>query len=442
MKKVRGKRWLTVLGFVVLVVLGMLYLPPLQQGRVRYLTQSIDRGTIVTQVSAAGALNALVRTEVSSQLSGQIIELLVDFNDQVAQGQVLARLDPRSYQAQVREAAANLEMTQAEVTTRQAMLEQAQAELANAQAQHSVLQAEAQSNQAKATEARLELDRRQSLSSKTLIAEREIAEARAEYESRAAMLQAARARLKVQDASILAAQASVRIAETELQHAQAEVRQREAALEQNEVDLQRTDIRSPMEGLVIRRDVDVGQTVAASLQAPTLFTIAKDLGEMTLECQVDEADIGKIRLDQQVDFTVDAYPGRHFDGTVVQIRKAPVTFQNVVTYSVIVSVENRDQALFPGMTAVARILVEQQRDILRVPNGALRYLPKDRQPPLAERSDTERGLPATVWRLDPAGEPQAVMIHTGANDDHYSAVLAGTLQEGDALITAEVADSL
>ena len=437
-----GKRWLTVLGFLGLFVLGVLYLPPLQQGRVRYLTQTIDRGSIVTEVSAAGTLNALVRTEVSSQLSGQIVELLVDFNDRVEQGQVLARLDPRSYQAQVREASANLEMTRAEVATRQAMLEQAQAELANAQAQQAVLEAEAQSNQAKATEARLELDRRQSLTSKTLIAEREIGEARAEYQSRAAMLQAARARLKVQDATILAAQASVRIAETELSHAQAEVRQRQASLEQAQVDLQRTDIRSPMEGLVIRRDVDVGQTVAASLQAPTLFTIARDLGEMTLECRGDEADIGKIRLGQKVVFTVDAYPGRRFDGSVVQIRKAPMTFQNVVTYSVIVSVENRDQALFPGMTAVARIRVEEQRDILRVPNAALRYLPGDRQPPAAESTSLSEGLPATVWRLDSGSLPESIAIRTGATDDHYSALLGGPLQEGDAVITGEAVDSL
>jgi HlyD family secretion protein len=417
-------------------------MPPLQQGRVRYLTQPIDRGTIVTEVSAAGALNALVRTEVSSQLSGQIVELLVDFNDRVEQGQVLARLDPRSYQAQVREASANLEMTQAEVATRQAMLEQAQAELANAQALRWVLEAEAQSNLAKTTEARLELERRQSLSSKTLIAEREIAEAKAEYESRAAMLQAARARLKVQDAAILAAQASVRIAETEMSHAQAEVRQRQASLEQAQVDLQRTEIRSPMDGLVIRRDVDVGQTVAASLQAPTLFTIARDLSEMTLECRVDEADIGKIHLGQKVVFTVDAYPGRSFDGTIVQIRKAPMTFQNVVTYSVIVSVENPDLALFPGMTAIARIRVEEQRDILRVPNAALRYLPGGWEPPDVENASLSEGLPGTVWRLDPGGQPEPVAIRTGATDDHHSALLVGPLQEGEALIVGETAESL
>jgi HlyD family secretion protein len=420
-----------------LLIAGLLYLTLLPQGPVHYLTQPLDRGTIVTEVSAAGTLNALVRTEVSSQLSGQIVELLVDFNDPVKQGQVLARLDPSSYQAQVREAAAKLDMTRAEVATCEAVVAQAQAELANAQSQQSVLEAEARSSLARATEARLELERRQALSSKTLIAEREIAAANAEFDSRTAMLQAARARLKVQDAAILAARVSVRIAETELSHARAEVRQRQAALDQAEVALRRTEIRSPMDGLVIRRDVDVGQTVAASLQAPTLFTIARDLSEMTLECQVDEADIGRICLDQQVTFTVDAYPGRHFGGRVVQIRKAPMTFQNVVTYSVIVSVKNPDLALFPGMTAIAGIRVEKQRDILRVPNAALRYQPEGQEVPLGEISSVDAGLPATVWLLDPNGEPQPVAIHTGATDDRYSALLGGPLQEGDAVITGE-----
>jgi HlyD family secretion protein len=429
----------------MLISVGMLYLTPLQQGRVRYLTQVIERGAIITEVSVAGTVNALVRTEVSSQLSGQVTEVLMDFNDKVIQGQVLARLDPRSYQARVREATADLDMAMAEVTTRQAMLEQRAAELANAEAMQAVVEAEAQSSLAKSTEAKLELERRQALTSKTLIAEREIAEARAEYASRSALLQAARARIKVQEAAILAAQASARIAESELTHVQAEVRQRQAALDQVTVDLYRTEILSPMEGLVIRRDVDVGQTVAASLQAPTLFTIAKDLSEMTLECQVDEADIGRIRLGQQTHFTVDAYPGRRFDGSVIQIRKAPMVFQNVVTYSVIVSVENRDQALFPGMTAIAHIRVEEQQDILRVPNAALRYLPTGRPAPTLEPSIDEKdepGLSATIWRLDQTGAPQPVTIRTGATDDRYSALLAGPLQEGDAVITAEVAGSL
>lgn len=444
MKNTTGKRWIIPLGLALLASAGAAYLLLPQQAAMRYLTAPVERGTILTEVTTAGTVSALVRTEVSSQLSGQVTDVLVDFNDKVQQGQILARLDPRSYEARVREATAKLDMSRAEVSTRLGMVEQSAAELANAEALRSVAEAEAKSSLAKFTEAKLELERQRGLASKSLISEREIAEARAEYDSRHALLQAARARIQVHDAAILAAKASARIAETELLHARAEIRQRQAVLEQKEVDLRRTEIRSPMDGSVIRRDVDVGQTVAASLQAPTLFTIARDLSEMTLECQVDEADIGRIQLEQQVAFTVDAYPGRHFSGSVIQIRKAPETFQSVVTYRVIVSAENRDQALFPGMTAIARIRVNEQQDILKLPNAALRYLPTGRPAPIVESAseiDGMTALPATVWILGENGEPQAVAIQTGATDDRYTALLTGPVAEGDELITAETGGS-
>jgi HlyD family secretion protein len=165
---------------------------------------------------------------------------------------------------------------------------------------------------------------------------------------------------------------------------------------------------------------------------------------MTLACQVDEADIGRIQLEQQVAFTVDAYPGRRFSGSVIQIRKAPETFQSVVTYRVIVSAENRDQALFPGMTAIARIRVDEQQDILKLPNAALRYLPTGRPAPIVESAseiDGMTALPATVWILGENGEPQAVAIQTGATDDRYTALLTGPVAEGDELITAETGGS-
>ena len=443
MKKALTRPWLALAGILMLIGMGATYYRLNQPPQSRYRTAPVERGDIATEVMASGSIGALVRTEVSSQLSGQVTEVLVDFNDLVRQDQILARLDPRTYEARVREAEAELDMARAEVLIRQGTLEQTRAELANAEALRAVAEAEAKSSQAKTGEARLELERRRGLAGKELISEREIAEAQAEYDSRHALLQAARARIQVNDAAILAASASARIAETELIHARAEVRQREAALEQHQVDLHRTEIRSPMDGIVIRRDVDVGQTVAASLQAPTLFTIARDLGEMTLECRVDEADIGRIELAQPVRFSVDAYPGRRFYGQVVQIRKAPETFQNVVTYSVIVSAANPDQALFPGMTAIARILVEEARNILKLPNAALRYLPSGEPMPREERrpsDDPGAGLPARVWILGEDNRPQAVGIRTSATDDRYTALLSGPLQEGDELITGESGD--
>jgi HlyD family secretion protein len=409
-----------------------------------YRTAPVERGDIATEVMAAGSISALVRTEISSQLSGQVTEVLVDFNDPVKQGQILARLDPRTYEARVREAQARLDMAKVAVLKRQGMVEQMAADLANAEALREVAEAEARSSRAKATEAKLELERRRGLTSKALISEREVAEAQAEYDSKHALLLADNARIQVHAAAILAAKASARIAETELAYARTEVRQREAALEQNQVDLRRAEIRSPMDGIVIRRDVDIGQTVAASLQAPTLFTIARDLSEMTLECRVDEADIGRIELEQEVSFSVDAYPGRRFSGRVIQIRKAPETLQNVVTYSVIVSAANHDQALFPGMTAIARILVDEARDILKLPNAALRYLPSGMESQAVVddySSDPKLGLPASVWVLGGGDKPRAVKVRTGATDERFTVLLSGPLQEGDELIVGESDDT-
>jgi HlyD family secretion protein len=190
-----------------------------------------------------------------------------------------------------------------------------------------------------------------------------------------------------------------------------------------------------MDGVVIRRNVELGQTVAASLQAPTLFTIAHDLRAMKVEVKVDEADIGQIREGQPVTFTVDSYPDRRFVGTVEQIRKAHEIFQNVVTYTVIVSADNDDLALFPGMTAVVHIVVDQAREVLRVPNAALRYTPKA-APGAPEASPTTPA--ATVWQLDGAGLPMPVPVTLGASDSRHTAVTADGLAAGDEVITAEV----
>jgi HlyD family secretion protein len=406
-------------------------------GTVSYRTVPVERGTILTEVTASGTVNPVITTEVSSQLSGQVAELLVDFNAVVRYGQPLARLDPQSFAARVREAEAQLDMANAEVLTQQAAIERAAAELSNARALRTVAEAEAASERAKLTEAELELKRRRNLSSKSMISEADIHAAQSSYESAHALLHAAEAQLKVRDAAILAAEAGLRMAEADLEHARAVVKQRQAALDQAQVDLARTEIRAPIDGIVIRRDVAVGKTVAASLQAPTLFTLAQDLSEMKVEVKIDEADIGRIKLGQPVSFTVDAYPGRHFTGSVVQIRKAHEVFQNVVTYTAIVSAMNRDQALFPGMTAIVRIVVEEAPNVLKVPNAALRFVPSGREDSQARSPDSspgQAGRPGTVWVLDEAGNAQPVAIRTGASDSRYTAVLSGPLQQGRAVI--------
>lgn len=413
------------------------YLSSAVENPTRYRTAPVERGDIVTAVAATGTVSAVVTTEVSSQLSGQIAELLVDFNDVVHKGQPLARLDPQSFDARVREATAELNMAKADVLTQEAAIEKAQADRTNALAARAVAEAEMVSAHAQCEEAERELGRRRALSKNAVVSQSDIEQAETRYHSTRALARAAEARLRVRHAAVLAAEAAVKMAEAHLQHARAVVDQKEAALEKARVDRERTEIRSPLDGVVIRRDIDVGTTVAASLHAPTLFTIAQDLRDIKVETKVDEADIGRIQVGQPVTFTVDAYTGRRFKGAVTQIRKAHQLFQNVVTYTVIVSAVNRDLALFPGMTAIVRITTERAHDVLRVPNAALRFMPAGRTAPsldLASEFGEPRGLPGLVWILDESGEPQPIPVRIGTADAHFSAILSGPLQPGDSVI--------
>ncbi len=315
---------------------------------VRYETTTLERGSVRSVVSATGTLGALVTVEVGSQLSGQISELHADFNSIVHQGQLIARLDPATFETRVKQSEAELAIARAGV-------EQAVASVAELTAALAV--------------AELSLDRQERLRARDASSEQQLDAATAEFEKAKARLTSAKAQIV---------------------NAEAQVKQREASLEGARVDLERTHIRSPVDGVVVGRDVDIGQTVAASLQAPVLFTIAQDLSKMQLEVNVDEADIGQIREDQNVDFSVDAYPRRKFGGVVKQIRKAPIVEQNVVTYTVIVSADNDDQSLLPGMTANVEILIAERDDVFLVPNRALRF-----RPAASRASDAARGRPTT-----------------------------------------------
>ena len=196
--------------------------------------------------------------------------------------------------------------------------------------------------------------------------------------------------------------------------------------------LRRTEIRAPLDGVVIGRDVEQGQTVAASLQAPTLFTLAQDLARMRVETHVDEADIGRLQVGQNAFFSVDAYPGRRFAGRVTAIRKAPKLLHNVVTYTVLVDADNPDLSLFPGMTAVVRVVVEEVHDAVRIPNAALRFVPS--VPPAAAEGGSDGEGRVRVWRPGPDGRPQPVWVLTGVSDEHYTVMLQGGLKAGDRLI--------
>lgn len=377
------KGWLAVVALAALAGAGWWWW---QQGApsrsaVEYRTAPVVRGPITASVSASGTLNPVISVQVGSQVSGQVREVLVDYNAEVRQGQLIARIDPETFEYRVRQSQADLEAARAQVLTAQANVSAARAAVSRAQVN--------------LAEAQRDLERKQQLVERSFISPAELDRARATFNATTEDVSAARAQLEV-------AQAQARSAE-------ASVRQREAQLAQARVDLERTAIRAPVDGIVIKRSVDAGQTVAASLQAPELFVIARNLRDMQVDTSVDEAEIGRIRPGQRATFTVDSFPGRSFAGEVLQVRKAAQTVQNVVTYTVVVSAQNPTLVLIPGMTANVRIVTDSRDSVLKVPNAALRFRPPDFQEPApgsAAREDRAGPLAAAFTALLPAARAQ------------------------------------
>jgi HlyD family secretion protein len=380
-----------ILAGVIAVAVLAYYRPGVSADVPRFNTTAVSRRDIVQMVEATGTLGAVTTVQVGSQVSGTIQSLHADFNSRVRKGQVIARLDPSLMQAQVEQAAATIARLEADQQASRAALEDAQTRLRRAQA----------------------------LSDQGLIA-------RADLDT---------------------AQSMARQAEASLQGAQAQIVQARAVLNQNQVNLSHTVITAPVDGIVISRNVDVGQTVAASMSAPTLFVIARDLTEMQVEASVDEADIGRIQQGQKVTFGVDAYPGETFTGTVSQIRLQPQVVQNVVSYTTVIDVPNPDGKLKPGMTANVSIEIARADDVLAVPNAALRFQPSAED---AGRS-AERGRRASggrrgsgqaagrVWTLTGDGKLEPVRVQTGLSNGTATAILDGNLEEGTPIVTGLVA---
>jgi HlyD family secretion protein len=417
----------------------------------RYRLARVEQGPLTATVSATGNLNAVITVQVGSQVSGQIRELFADFNSQVRRGQVIARINPDIFEAKVAQARADLESAQANVLNQTANVERARADLENARAALAGARAQTAKAEVARLDARRDLERKLDLYRKELIAQSERDTAQAAYDSATAQLDATRAQEQALASAIRSVAAQLRVAEAQLQAAEAQVRQKKAALEQAQVDLGHTVIRAPVDGVVVSRNVDVGQTVAASLQAPTLFTIAQDLTRMQVDTSVDEADIGRIQVGHPATFTVDAFPGRTFSGEVVQIRKAPQVVQNVVTYIVVVTVANPDLKLLPGMTANVRVVVDRRPAALKVPNAALRFRPAGVEadgafpapgaparpaPARPTAGPPPRGAEVTgrVWVLGPDGKPAAVRVRLGISDGQFTEVLDGALREGQEVI--------
>ena len=358
-----GRRGLfTLAGLVVIVAATLAYFYSGETAaKPQYRLARIERGAIVSAVTASGTAQALVTVQVGSQLSGRIKELLVDFNDRVKKGQIIARLDIDHLTARLQQAEADHKAAVAMLAMQTAQQEKARHDVALATAQ-------LQKVKAALVEAKREVARKSRLASRGF-------GARADAEKAVTALRQAEADIAAAEAQLAGAGASLKVATAQRAGARATVAQRQASVMLVKVDLQRSEIRSPIDGVVIERSVDVGQTVAASLQAPTLFTIAQDLRQLEIHASVDEADVGRIAVGQSASFTVAAFPNRTFDGKVKQIRLAPKEEANVVTYTVVISAGNPDSLLLPGMTANIRIVSERRKAALKVPNAALRYRP-------------------------------------------------------------------
>ena len=386
----------------------------------------VERGEINFVVTATGTINPVVTVLVGSQVSGTIKALYADFNSRVKEGDVVAQINPAIFQAQVDQAKANVLTAQANLLNVQSNLENTNANLVKADV--AVL------------DAKRTLDRNLPLMEKKVIAQAALDTAQTNYDTAVAQQESAKAQLES--------------AKSQVESGKAQVEQAKAALKLGETNLGYTTIRSPVNGTVISRNVDVGQTVAASLQAPTLFTIAKDLTQMQVDTNVSEADVGRIVVGQDSTFTVDAYPERIFHGRVSEIRNAPIIVQNVVTYDVVIEVDNKDLKLKPGMTANISIMVVHREGVLKISNPALRFRPESGKEesgkggPLqkpgeqVKSSQGEQAKPRRVWVLSPEGKPIPVSIVLGITDGTFSEVISGDIQEGREVIVEETSNKI
>jgi len=428
--KIKAK-WLVLAGAVV--VIGVVAAVVLSRGsQPQNFTAKVERGEIRDVVEATGMINAVITVQVGSQVSGVIAKLYVDFNSQVHKGQVVALIDPALLQGALLQATADYENAKANLLVEKANLDKAQAALVQTKADY---------------------DRAVELTKEGVMSQQQLDLAKANYDS---------------------AKAAVGGADAAVSQADAQVSQKKAAVEVAQTNLNYTVIKSPIDGTVVARNVDVGQTVAASLQAPTIFTIAQDLKKMQVYAKTDESDVGNIKVGKQVTFKVDAFPKDTFQGVVSQVRMNATTIQSVVTYDTIIDFDNPELKLFPGMTAYVTIPVATVQNVMKLPNTALRYKPPMSQEEIlalykqygieggqrklgsnevaaAEKSAatgpnaiqprTPRADNAVVWKLHADNTMEPVKVALGITDHAFTeitSVLHGDLKEGDALVVRTV----
>lgn len=394
-----------------------------------FFTARVEQGDIRQVIEATGTINPVTSVQVGSQVSGMISKLYVDFNSKVTQGEVIAEIDPKLFEGAVL---------------------QAKADLQNAQAQLAAAKANLAKDEATLQQNKLDYDRTQGLRKPGVVSQQQLDQAKATYDATAAQVGSDRAAIR---------------------QSEAQVSQRTASLKVAQINLDYTVIRAPINGTVVNRNIDIGQTVAASLQAPTLFTIAQDLTKMQVYAKTDEGDVGQIRPGQPAEFQVDAFPKEVFHGTVRQVRMNATTVQNVVTYDTIIDFDNSDLKLFPGMTAYISIPVASVSNVVKVPNAALRYqpdlppekvqelyrkygitLPQSAQSSSSQESQSEQPGGATrerkssasptnasdkavVWTLLPDRSLKPVPVQIGLTDHTFTALTKGDIRAGDELVT-------
>jgi HlyD family secretion protein len=496
---------------LAIIALAGFYFFGNQTSAATYLTARVDRGNLRNTVTATGTLQAVTTVQVGSQASGTISALYADFNSVVKKGQVVAQLDPAVSKAQVDQARANLAQARASLTQATAAVVNSRAGVSGAQASGLAARSTVQNNQAGVSGAQANVEvlkaqqddalsllkQQESLLKAGVIAQRDYDVAQTAYKTaearyNQAVAQLNQAKLTEQSASsagiaqsqaaVEQSKAQVQQSQAQVQQAAAQVQQAQAALSLAEVNLSHTTITSPIDGIVVSRDVNVGQTVAASLSAPTLFTIANDLTQMQVIANIDQADIGLVEQAKSVKFSVDAFPGKDFDGKIQQMRINPQNVQNVVTYNVVIDVSNPEQKLKPGMTANLTITIDERNNVLKVPNAALRFIPQGAsgqrsgasgtgnpggQGRRAQQTDNATGAttsptqsgsgsesrfaPPTapvlegqtrsVWVLGSDGNPQSRRIKIGLTDGVATEVVEGDLKEGDMVITGQTISS-
>jgi len=427
-------RWFLAAAILAILASAGIYLRTHAGGKAAYVTAKLDRGNIESTVTTSGNLNAVITVQVGSQVSGNIIALYADFNTKVKKGQLVAEIDPAPFKAVVDQAVATLNAAKAAIVTARATLAQSQANLASAQANVASQKANLVKARSAVELARVENERRKVMVKTGSTSQEDSDTAQANYEQAVAGVDAGQAAINAAQASADAAQKGVEVARTQLDQATAVVAQDQAILAQAQLNLGHTRIIAPVDGTVESRNMDVGQTVAASFQAPVIFLIAQDLTKMQVDTNVDEADVGRVHLDQPATFTVDAWPGRTFRGRVAQIREAPINVSNVITYDVVIQVSNEDLKLFPGMTANVTIFVGSASNALRLPKAALRYHPRG-APGVSTKGQSATGQrPQTVTVLDARGQTKEVTVKTGISDANYAEVAGGDLKEGDLVV--------